>query len=371
MKKQLLCTSAIALGCAMAAPAAAQEWNVKVGGFYNTHVGISQADSDAAPGADFDGVDVYTNAEIIFRPSITLDNGLTFGAEVQLEAMNQANGEIDESFLSISGDQLGRIDLGSENSAGYKMMVTAPGIGIGINSPSVSGFLPMSTGQGGVLPFNFRSAAISAYTEVAGNNDVQRISYYTPSFNGLTIGLSYAASGALNAANNFAPDRSLLNLEDIFDIGVAYSQSFNGVDLDLSARWGTASTNTAFDDPTTWGIGASIGFNGFTIGGSYTDSDNDGNGAPGINGLFDQEGWALGVSYDIPGPWTVALDTYQGTYDQAGGDIEYEAYQLGARRSLGKGVAWQIYGVYAEGNDKAANLNMDGTVLATSINLSF
>jgi hypothetical protein len=37
LKKQLLCTSAIALGVA-AAPAAAQDWNLDWGGFYNTHV---------------------------------------------------------------------------------------------------------------------------------------------------------------------------------------------------------------------------------------------------------------------------------------------------------------------------------------------
>ncbi|MDZ7708716.1 MAG: hypothetical protein U5K36_00320 [Roseovarius sp.] len=40
MNKHLLSTSAIALGVAMAAPAAAQEWNMDWGGFANTHVGI-------------------------------------------------------------------------------------------------------------------------------------------------------------------------------------------------------------------------------------------------------------------------------------------------------------------------------------------
>ena len=46
MKKQLLSTSAIALGVAMASPAAAQQWDMEWGGFANTHVGISDIDVD-------------------------------------------------------------------------------------------------------------------------------------------------------------------------------------------------------------------------------------------------------------------------------------------------------------------------------------
>ena len=34
---------------------------------------------------DFDGVDVSTNTEIFFLPSITLDNGIKIGANIQLE----------------------------------------------------------------------------------------------------------------------------------------------------------------------------------------------------------------------------------------------------------------------------------------------
>jgi len=389
LKKHLLSTSAIALGVAMAAPASAQEWNMKWGGFHNTHVGYVNVDNDVTPGADWDGVDTYTNAEIHFKPSVTLDNGLTFGIDVQYESKNTGGAIIDESFMSISSDTLGRIDLGNENSAGYKMMVAAPQVGgvIGINSPSVSGFIPISTGNGGNLPWNFRQAAISSYTEVLGNNDVPRITYYTPSFNGLTLGVSYAATvnGGFsaansnnNAGNNAGVDRNT-GVTDIWDIGIGYKQSFNGVDINFGARYGTAENNTGIagtNDPDTWGVGATIGVAGWTFGGSYTENDN-GNLAP------DQEGWSLGVTYDIPGPWSIGFDTYQGEWNGVGagnGDqAEYEAYQLAASRTLGKGVRWTIYAVYAEGSVNAdlggtfgnANTEVEGTLIATSINLSF
>lgn len=385
MKKQLLSTSAIALGVAFAAPASAQEWNMDWGGYYNSHVGYVTVDSNTAAhaGTDFDGVDVFTNAEIHFTPSVTLDNGLTFGVNVQYEALNAGGGAdgIDESYLSITGDTLGRIDLGAENSAGYKMSVGAPQVagGIGINSPSVSGFVPISTGAGGNLPFAFRDSGISTYAEVLGNNDVQRITYYTPSFNGLTLGVSYAASAAGNAVNNFGVDRNA-GVTDVFDIGLAYSQSFGGVDLDFAARWGTAENNTGLagtSDPEVWNIGLNVGFSGFVIGGGYGENDNGGLRA------WDSEGWSLGVTYDIAGPWSVGFDTYQGTYEGVGAgsgdEAEYEAYQVVGSRSLGAGVTWAVYAAYVEGAVNAdlggtfgnANTETEGTVIGTSVNLSF
>ncbi|MDZ7708715.1 MAG: porin [Roseovarius sp.] len=98
----------------------------------------------------------------------------------------------------------------------------------------MSAFIPVTGSTG------FRQAGLSSLTEVAGNNDVQRITYFTPSFNGLTVGVSYAASNKGNASNNFGVDRNAAgDVHDIFDIGVGYSQSFNGVDIGLAARWGT------------------------------------------------------------------------------------------------------------------------------------
>jgi len=383
LKKHLLSTSAIALGVAMTAPASAQEWNMKWGGYYETHVGYVTVDSNtgAHVGTDWDGVDVYTDAEIHFRPSVTLDNGMTFGVNVQYEAQNTGGATIDESYMSISSDTLGRIDLGNENSAGYKMMVAAPEVGgvIGINSGSISGFIPISASSGGNLPWNGRQAAISSYTEVLGNNDVPRITYYTPSFNGLTLGVSYAATvnggntaanNNNNAGNNGGVNRNI-GVTDVWDFGIAYSQSFNGVDLDLAARYGMAESNVAgMDDPETWGVGASMGVSGWTFGGSYAENDNGGF-------MPDEEGWSLGVAYDIPGPWEVGLETYQGEWTQGGAKAEYKAYQLAASRTLGKGVLWTVYAVYAEGTADAVvtgdltDTEVEGTLIGTSISLSF
>ncbi|SHK96877.1 Outer membrane protein (porin) [Roseovarius marisflavi] len=399
MKKQLLCTSAIALGCAIAAPASAQEWDMDWGGFFNTHVAYTDVGgSGVLPTQDFDGVNVFVNREIHFTPSVTLDNGLTFGVNVQMEADNSSapSSDIDETYMTISSDTMGKIILGNENSAGYLSMgsVYTPGVGsLGINSGSISGFMPL-TGSA----YTFRSAAGSSLTEVGSNNDVPRITYFTPSFNGLTVGVSYAPNGDFatgNARNNGAVDHDAAGgLRDIFDIGASYKQSFNGVDLALAGRYGTGerqaqpavaavpavpgNAGTAAiaaapgGDPETWGIGATVGMSGFTVGATYAENDSDVAGGAG-----DQEGWSLGATYDIPGPWTVGLDTYQGEFKNGAGvsKDEYEAYKLGASRSLGAGVSWDVYAIYAETTNGSVggltDTKIDATIIGTAINLSF
>ena len=366
MKKQLLCTSAIALGVAAAAPASAQDWNLDWGGFYSQHIAFGDLGGTigSAAGADWDGegIDLLQSAEIIFTPSVTLDNGLTFGVNIQMEGQNGMN--IDESFMSVSSDTFGRLDIGSENSAGYKSMVGAPGVtSMYINSPSISAFVPFSA----VLPANFRQAALSSYTEVAGNNDVPRISYYTPSLNGLTIGVSWAPESSSNASNTYGLDQNTV-VSDIMDIGVNYSQSFGAADITLAGRWGTGSAPTgANSDPETWGIGFQVASNGITIGGSWTENDN--------GGVGDQEGWSFGATYDANGPWSFEALTYQGEYSQTGtGDADetYEAYRIGASRDLGPGVDWDIYVAMVEADDEGtAGTDLDGTIIGTAINLSF
>ncbi|QGX98803.1 porin [Roseovarius faecimaris] len=371
MKKQLLCTSAIALGVAAAAPASAQDWNLDWGGFMSQHVAFIDGDlkvgGATAPGFDWSGLELHQTAEIIFTPSITLDNGLTFGVNIQFEGQNGLN--IDESYMSISSDTFGRLDIGAENSAGYKSMVGAPTVtSMWINSPSISTFIALSAS--GALPFAFRQAAISSYTEVAGNNDVRRISYYTPSFNGLTIGVSYARDGVTNAGNNYGLglDTNGIFLSDVMDIGVNYSQSFGNADVNIGARYGTGSyaAGNPASDPETWGIGATVGFGGFTIGGSYAENDN---GA--ANGVGDQEGWSFGMTYDAAGPWAFEALTYQGETTVAPGvTSDYTAYKVGASRDLGPGVDWDVYAVMAE-NGVSGTLEVEGFAVGTAINLSF
>ena len=406
MKKQLLCTSAIALGVAAAAPASAQEWDMDWGGFYSVHTGYADISGSNIPNnSDFDGVNIFNTGEIIFSPSVTMDNGLTFGLYVEYEAHSGASTNltsvIDQTAITIEGDRLGKLVLGSDNSAGYKMMVGAPTVTtMWINSPSVSSFIPRS-GSGGTGGVSLLQASISSYTEVGGNDDVTRITYYTPSFNGLVAGVSYARDATTNVSHAYANlDKDTLPLTDVYDIGLKYSQSFGSTDVTLAARWGEGSygnfgvggagtgaraASAALDDPTTWGIGAQVSFGGLTVGASYNENDN---GDP--NNIGDQEGFTFGVTYDTGGPWSFEALTVQGESEAGPTDSDYETYKIGASRDIGPGVDWDLYVIYTENTLGTATAlvgdgfitngtgaagrpggTIEGTLVGTAINLNF
>ena len=212
MKKILLCTSALAAtsigGTANAVEVATGAVNLDIGGYFTSTFAVTSVDTGSALAAtDFDGLDVFTDSEITFRPSITLDNGIIIGAEFQLEG-NTSSDQIDESFLFAKGS-FGKLIIGSENSAGYILTTATPDVShILAQSSSLTGFIPYS---GSIFDANgdgieqagdsfqgsglFRGTLGTTFIENDGNNDTNRITYFTPNFNGLVLGISYARDG--------------------------------------------------------------------------------------------------------------------------------------------------------------------------------
>jgi predicted porin len=309
MKNTLLTTTAIAVtgfaGAANAVDVTAGALTMGIGGYFTNTIAYASVDTNPGgflgAGADFDGIDIHTNAEIHFKPSLTLDNGITIGADVQLEAGSNTNGDqIDESYMFIKGD-FGQVLIGSENSAGYKMTVAAPDVShLFAQSSSLTGYVPYSGFARGA-DF-FRGTLGATYIENNRNNDANRITYFSPRFSGLQLGVSYAAdSGQVNGAVN----RNTA-VTDIIDIGANYSGSFGGVDINASARYGTATGNptaAVTTDPEIWGGGLSLGFSGFTIGGSYAEQDG--------TALRDGRSYDVGLGYSN-GPWAYSLTYFNG-----------------------------------------------------------
>lgn len=374
MKKVLLGTSAIALASAFATTAQSAEWNVKVGGYMEQFVAYASSDLDNTVGDDVDGIDSKQDAEIHFKPSITLDNGLKIGADVQLEAFQNGD-QIDESFMFIKGS-FGEILLGSENSAGYKMTYAAPDVTfVNVNSNSLGAFVPFSGNNGGLNRGAdlFRATLGATFIENDANNDAQRITYFTPRFAGFQLGASYARD-----ANQ--DDNTQLNLNGItgnyFDIGANYVNSFGGFDVALSGRWGIATNDAAgAKDPQVWGAGLNLGFSGVTIGGSFAEQNNS------SNGTRDGIAYDAGISYET-GPWGFSFTYFHGENvdnEQAAAlrnDEEADFFLLGASYKLAKGVTLGAFGAYVQfdeetGDAGGAGDDVDGFIIGTGIKIAF
>ena len=326
---------------------------------------IAATDGNGAAGrADYDGVDVSTNAEIFFLPSITLDNGIKIGANIQLEGETSGD-QIDESYVQIQGS-FGEILIGSENSAGYKMTYGAPNAAIiSLNSPSTGDYIAWTGFTGGDV---FRRTLGTTFLEVQGNNDAKRITYFTPRFAGFQLGLSYARDGL---QDNFGPTSTAGGsgtLENIFDVGVNYVQTFGDFNVAASARWGSANANLnqATSNPTVLGFGLNLGYAGFTIGGSWAESNEH------LNGVDDGIAYDVGASY-ATGPWTFSLTYFHGENGEPGGTLdEQDTFGGAVDYKLAKGVRLNMFGAYVDYDSAAgAGSDVDGWVLGTGIGLSF
>jgi outer membrane protein OmpU len=368
MKTVLMGTTAVALAGLMASPAAAAEWDVRVGGFMEQFVAYVDNDFDTVSG-DFNGIDSKQDAEIWFLPSITLDNGIKFGVNIQLEG-NTKGDQIDESFLFVKG-AFGEVILGSENSAGHKMHYAAPDVTfLNVNSGSFTFFVPFSGSVNGVNVGDdlFLGTLQTTYLENERNNDAQRFTYFTPRFAGFQLGVSYARDGLQDT--NVQIDEDSGQIANIFDLGASYVQSFGDFDVAVSGRYGTADT-AGRADPDIWGAGINLGYAGFKVGGSYAEQ----NDALLRNG----EAYDVGVSYET-GPWGFSATWFHGENiddENPGTDEENDQYLLGVAYTLAKGVVLNGYGGYMEFDEKLSDGgtgsgdDVDAFIIGTGIRVDF
>jgi predicted porin len=373
MKKLLYGTTALAaVGLMVGSANAADKIKMGVGGYFQGFMVYgSQDDGTGEAAAGRRSTAVQQESEIIFNGSTTLDNGIQFGVQVQLEG-ETCGDQIDESFMWASGS-FGRINLGSENSAAYLMHYAAPapsGWSHGLNSPN---FSHATTGGATNFPHT---------NPVSLTSDDEKITYFTPRMAGFQLGVSYTpdtniedANGgdALSTGSYGGLPADTDNFGETYEIGANYVNKFNGVDVALSGSYGQAKddVNTAgvTDDRKEWSVGGQVSMAGFTVGAGYRQ---DNLGTDGSN--TDREDYNVGVRY-ATGPWGVGVEYAHVTIERGAGlgEDEVDAFEVGGSYDLGPGVQLQA-GVQwwsADDNLNVAANEGDSTIVFVGTFLSF
>ncbi|GAB5470052.1 MAG: hypothetical protein Kilf2KO_30820 [Rhodospirillales bacterium] len=333
MKKVLYGTTALcAAGMLGASGAAADGIELGLGGYMNTMFsagginatgGRDQTRDDdgnlVAPGAapDYNATGLWADGEVWFLGSYKHDNGITFGARVELEvfASSTSPDTIDEHYIFVEGD-FGRIVAGSENSAAYIMHYAAPVAGLPINSGWVTVFIPPNADSS----VGFRSPSVSTYLDYG--NDENQLTYYTPRFAGFQLGLSYAPTVSNTGEGQNFPveaDRDTQYYNG-FAVGANFVDDFDGFGVALSAGYTRAEAPNSVqavggNDYQGVNLGANLSYAGVTIGGAYANAI-DGQVSPGSLGTQSSEGQSfdVGIAYSA-GPWTVGAEYFQGEVD--------------------------------------------------------
>jgi len=357
MKKVLLGTTALmAAGVIAGASAqAAEPIKLSVGGFMTERVGVSSNDyhtTDTRDGAE--GWDVKQDAEIIFKGSTKLDNGITVGVEVQLEANSAgsassvsdttaATNQIDETFMFISGN-FGRVNIGGENTAAYLMHYRHGSAGgtLSLDEGTVTRWIPQPLGST-AHTYTMNSAPLVS-------NDQQSITYFTPRFEGIQGGISYVPSASRTQGSVLTPDRKATvttndsatnNNFDGISLAVNFDRKFDQARVQLSGSWERyhGADSTTQDDLEQVAFGGIVSFGGFSVGASWKEVDDDV--ATGATTSGDQTVFAAGAGYRM-GPTYFTVNYIRGEAPATttiAGDDESVAYMAAASHNIGPGIS--------------------------------
>lgn len=341
MKKILLGTTAvIALGTMTTEAFAADKIKLGLGGFMRHYLGVSNHDEVAATAntstARGENLQQWSNSEVYFRGSTTLDNGLKVSVDMQMEAdrSTAANRRMDISSVSVSSDTLGALTVGGTAHAGDDFLVRVP---------NASNFDWGDTDTfGGVA--TAANTNTSAFAVVAsditdmGSKD-GKLKYVTPTFSGFTGYASYTTGegAGFNQTTGAGVTRNGAN--DASTFGVAYEGELGGVSVsaDVTHFRKNASYNVTHG-------GLNLGMAGFTVGGGYSDFNDDASNTGTANvaanaNQNDGKAWELGVGYET-GPYSVSAGYMQAKDNgtTAAGKDKDTKWQVSAAYDMGAGV---------------------------------
>lgn len=253
MNKLLIGTATAAL---FVTPAIAGPMAVTVGGYYNSIV-YSQ-DVDSTPVRD---LGIHNDSEIVFKGKGKIENGLTLGFQIQLEAegANQLD-HIDENYIYVKGD-FGKVEIGAENNAAYKQQVHAPK----------------------VLGWKTYDNNFSTWAEVSDfdkpymdgiDGDALKINYYSPKINGVQISYSVTpdTSDTDGDTGLFADGGS----GSATAMGVKYTGTVRGMKVKASYGMTELDEDTGQATAEDTAIGLSVTSGDITVGGTSFTADRGG-----------------------------------------------------------------------------------------------
>jgi outer membrane protein OmpU len=319
MRKILLATASASVLCTFAMQAQAQVV-VTLGGYTEFFGGLF----NDSLGPNRNKREFELETEIVVKADGKADNGLLYGAKVELQNSTPATPGgnrvgTDEASIYVGGTW-GRFELGDFDGAADTLKIYAPVIGIEQIDGDYSDFAG--------APPNFG-------IHIPNSSDATKIMYLTPRIAGFQAGASYTPESD-NEAQSVVPLKNASQYRDFAEFGANYTGEFSGLGVQLGATLTTAEgqpTTVAgsVKDFTAWNVGALLTFGEFALGGGYVDA---GDFKVPTAGAIDnnQDVWHVGFSYTT-GPVAIAASYMEaeGYSDANGGySTDYKAYGVGA-----------------------------------------
>ena len=298
IKKNILITGGI-LFCAIATSSFAIENQIKIGGVIDVQ-GIHYKTSGDATQRKFsvhnENRGLYSAGHFFVDYQLVAEDGWKYGTKIGIQQTTR-NDRGAPFGIYVESDDYGKVEAGSDKSAGARMMLTGytgfSGVGGGWDAFIVSSprkgkdpKVPYVTSFCSFLDAKTRTSMLSDYSRKA--------SYYTPKFGAkdhkFQLGISYSPDSS-NAGHDNIDKAHLHGVLAAYDYkfaikdGVAYGITYDGKFSDqLSAKVAftgergkpiafkktdSSKANIKFKDLNTYNIGGEVTYNQFSVIGSF------------------------------------------------------------------------------------------------------
>ncbi len=360
MKKILLGTTTLIGAATLFAGAAfAETPKVTVGGYANFEAGYMDDDIRGASSAGHTPTlgtaarqrpqAFRSDTQVDVKIDGKNDAGLGYGGEIDLLADTSADVQnrgvnSSKTFIYTDGGW-GRFELGSNVGADGTMKVDAGTIARatgGINGDwtyfgnASSQFLAMSSlplayGYIGGEAANVTGAAsANNLTGDHSEENISKVTYYTPRFYGVQVGVSYLPDETNRGQgrgsfvgvvpNPSGPDRTNRHAglaQNIWTGGVNYDNKFGdfGFTAAATGEWGNAEVQTPgvkYENLAAWNAGAKLTYMGWSFAGSYGDWGNSNSVSTAQS--KDTWYWDVGVAYEY-GPFGASVTYLNSQFD--------------------------------------------------------
>jgi outer membrane protein OmpU len=347
MKKTLLATTALAaLGAVSVASPASANFEVGVSGYMEQWFGYSD-NTDALPNSDV--FDSFSDSEFFIGFKQKLDNGLEIGGEIQVEGQQASAEQIDEQYIFINGS-FGRLEIGTDNGAGYRMHYGLMSNGIGIDEGDVDEWIAGS---------NSDLRTTSQTTSI--DNDANKITYFSPRVSGFQIGASFVPENEVNTSEGAAAGGK--EADGVRDSGYILGANYvtSVADMSIKASVGYADAGGGVPgNQTALSTGIQLGFGGFTASFAYGEHEDD-------TAVSDENVFGASLAYNA-GPAGVSIAYIRG--EDSDTNDEQDAIELGARYQVGPGVSARTSLYYLERSTNGAD-TADGIGVVAGLALNF